>query len=289
MVRLMEDKMLIHEAFGEGATIEEAFANALRELNADENKDVKKDVLELPSKKVLGLFGGSPARVRVWYEEDSGESAVDFLKNVLVAMGAENVTVTPQEAEEGLTIKVECEDNSLLIGRHGDTLDALQYLTGLVANKGTEEYCRVSIDVGDYREKREKSLSGLARKLAFQVVKTGKSVTLEPMNPYERRIIHTTVQGIKGAKSSSIGEGADRKVVISLEEGFKPTGDRYHKGGRGGKYNNNRGGYKKDGGRRYPAKDKKYDAAEKPASTEPREPRSDLKGAFLYGKIESND
>lgn len=281
--------MLLHEAFGEGATIEEAFANALRELNADENIDVKKDVLELPSKKVLGLFGGSPARVRVWYEEDSQESALDFLKNVLIAMGAENVSVSQKESEEGLSIKVDCEDNSLLIGRHGDTLDALQYLTGLVANKGNEDYCRVSIDVGDYREKRERSLSGLARKLAYQVIKTGKSVTLEPMNPYERRIIHTTVQGIKGAKSSSIGEGADRKVVISLEEGFKPTGDRYNKGGRGGKYGN-RGGYgKKDGGRRYPARDKKPEPVERTAPAEPREPRSDLKGAFLYGKIESND
>ncbi|MBR5271889.1 MAG: protein jag [Clostridia bacterium] len=280
--------MLIHEAFGEGATIEEAFENALKELNADENKDVKKDVLELPSKKVLGLFGGSPARVRVWYEEQSSESAVDFLKNVLVAMGAENVNLTPEESEDGLNIKVECEDNSLLIGRHGDTLDALQYLTGLVANKGAEDYCRVSLDVGDYREKREKSLSGLARKLAFQVVKTGKSVTLEPMNPYERRIIHTTVQGIRGAKSSSIGEGADRKVVISLEDGFKPSGDRYNKGGRGGKYGN-RGGYNKKDGHRYPPRDKKYDVVEKSEPAEPREPRSDLKGAFLYGKIESND
>lgn len=279
--------MLIREAFGEGVTIEEAFEKALKELGADENKDVKKDVIELPSKKVLGLFGGSLAKVRVWYEESSEENAVEYLRTVLVAMGAENVKLSSEEIDGGIHITVECDDNSLIIGRHGDTLDALQYLTGLVLNKGSEEYRRVSIDTGSYREKREKSLSGFARKMAFQVTKTGKSVTLEPMNPYERRIIHTTVQGIKGAKSSSIGEGADRKVVISLEEGFKPTGDRYNRGGRG-RYSNNRGGYKKDSGNRY-NRNRKFDSVEKSASAElaeQREPRSDLNGAFLYGKID---
>ncbi len=277
--------MLIREAFGEGATIEEAFDKALKELGADETKDIQRQVIEMPAKKVLGLFGGSPAKVRVWFEESGEESALEYLKTILVAMGAENVQLSSEEVDGGIHITVDCDDNSLIIGRHGDTLDALQYLTGLVLNKGCEEYRRVSIDTGSYREKREKSLSGFARKMAFQVTKTGKSVTLEPMNPYERRIIHTTVQSIKGAKSSSIGEGADRKVVISLEEGFKPTGDRYHKGGRG-RYNNNRGGYKKDGGRRYPSKDRKFDYAEKAEATEPREPRSDLNGAFLYGKID---
>lgn len=275
--------MLIREAFGEGATIEEAFDKALKELNADESKDIQREVIEVPAKKVLGLFGGSPAKVRVWFEESSEENAVEYLRTILVAMGAEDVQLSSEENDGNFRISVDCKDNSLIIGRHGDTLDALQYLTGLVLNKGSENYRRVSIDTGSYREKREKSLSGYARKMAFQVTKTGKSVTLEPMNPYERRIIHTTVQGIKGAKSSSIGEGADRKVVISLEEGFKPTGDRYNKGGRG-RYQNNRGGYKKDG-RRYPAKDKKFDAPATEA-TEPREPRSDLNGAFLYGKID---
>lgn len=274
--------MLIREAFGEGATIEEAFEKALKELNADESKDIQREVIEVPSKKVLGLFGGSPAKVRVWFEESSEENAVEYLRTILVAMGAEDVQLSSEDVDGNFRISVDCKDNSLIIGRHGDTLDALQYLTGLVLNKGSENYRRVFIDTGSYREKREKSLSGYARKMAFQVTKTGKSVTLEPMNPYERRIIHTTVQGIKGAKSSSIGEGADRKVVISLEEGFKPTGDRYSKGGRG-RYQNNRGGYKKDG-RRYPAKDKKFDAPTE--AIEPREPRSDLNGAFLYGKID---
>ena len=275
--------MLIREAFGEGVTIEEAFDKALKELNADETKDIQREVIEMPAKKVLGLFGGSPAKVRVWFEENGVENAFEYLKTILVAMGAENVQLSSEEVDGGVHITVDCDDNSLIIGRHGDTLDALQYLTGLVLNKGCEEYRRVSIDTGSYREKREKSLSGFARKMAFQVTKTGKSVTLEPMNPYERRIIHTTVQGIKGAKSSSIGEGADRKVVISLEEGFKPTGDRYNKGGRG-RYNNNRGGYKKDGGRRYPSR--KFDSAPKTEASETREPRSDLNGAFLYGKID---
>ena len=280
--------MLIREAFGEGVTIEEAFEKALNELGADETKDVQREVIEMPAKKVLGIFGGSPAKVRVWYEESNEENAIEYLRTILVAMGLENVQLSSEEIDGGVHITVECEDNSLIIGRHGDTLDALQYLTGLVLNKGREEYCRVSIDTGSYREKREKSLSGFARKMAFQVTKTGKSVTLEPMNPYERRIIHTTVQGIKGAKSSSIGEGADRKVVISLEEGFKPTGDRYNRGGRG-RYGNNRGGYKKDGNRGGYKRDRRFDSVEKSEPAEQREPRSDLKGAFLYGKIESTE
>lgn len=126
------------------------------------------------------------------------------------------------------------QNHGAIIGRRGETLDALQYLTSLVANRGTEEYIRVSLNVGDYREKRDETLRGLARKSASQVLKYGRNVVLEPMNPYERRVIHTEIQEIEGVKSHSIGSDSDRRVVISLEEGVKPTHGGNQNRGRGG-------------------------------------------------------
>ena len=290
----MEEKNLLKEAIGVAATIDEARAMAIAELGADELADVKIEVIELPVKKTLGLFGGSPAKVRAYIETSPKDAALDYLKDVIAAMGIENANVTAQEVEGGLSVTVECDDNSILIGRHGDTLDALQYLAGLVANKDNDDdYYRVSINTGNYREKREKSLVGYARKTAIQVTKTGKSITLEPMNPYERRIIHTAVQGIRGAQSYSTGEGNDRKVVICLEEGFKPTGGNRDRNRRGGYNNRGKGGHNRgrSGG--------KYDRYDRKAGTENaenaegaeaesfREPKSDLKSAPLYGKIES--
>lgn len=110
----------------------------------------------------------------------------------------------------------------VLIGRRGETLDALQYLSGLVANRMEGEYFRITIDSGNYREKRERTLELLAKKLSSQVLKNGRSMTLEPMNPYERRIIHATVQNIDGVSSSSIGEEPNRRVVISSANSRRP-------------------------------------------------------------------
>ena len=272
---------MIKEAIATGATIDEAKENALAQLCADEGTDVKIEVLEMPEKKKFGLFGGSPAKVRAFYTVNPVESAAKFLTDVITLMGAEELVISPEEVEGGAVITVNCSDSSVVIGRHGDTLDALQYLTSLVVNKDTgDDYYRISLNTGSYREKREKSLSGYARKVAIGVTRTGKSVTLEPMNPYERRIIHTTVQGIKGATSHSVGEGADRKVVICLEEGFTPTGSRRS----GGKNFRSKGkqGYRR-GGRPYEKK------AAQSEETVQREPHSDLKSAPLYGKIESLD
>ena len=293
---------MIKEAIGTGATLDEAKEAALKALEAPEDADIKYEVLERPQKKVLGLFGGSPAKVKACYEyeevkADDFTAAKAYLNNILVNLGVNDAEIEIEADSEDVRINISCgDDYGSVIGRRGETLDAIQYLTRLVINRGSDEYRRVSINVGNYREKRENTLRALARKNAAKVRKYGRNVVLEPMNPYERRIIHTTVQEIEGVTSHSVGSDGDRKVVITLEEGVKPTGGSgygnrgrggYNKGGYGnrgrggygnrGGYNRGRGGYNND-----------RNSASSESSVPDRAPRSDSAGASLYGKIEIN-
>ncbi len=233
------------ETIQEAATLEEAKANAAAELGVPA-EDLQIEVLQEPQKRAFGLFGGQPARIRaVWEQPDVTPSARadEYLAGVLEAMGAKDTTITVQEKEGGCTLTLEGEHLGFVIGRHGDTLDALQYLTGLAANRVNNEYYRVTVDIGDYRQKREQSLAGLARKSASQAARTGRKISLEPMNPYERRIIHTSVQDIKGATSWSVGKEPNRYVIIGPSDD-NPAKNRKPKSGnnrgRGGKSRNNR-------------------------------------------------
>ena len=283
---------MIKEAFGTGSTIDEAKEAALKELNAPEDADVKYDVIEMPKAKVFGLFGGSPAKMRAYYEiedevvVDSNETfakAKDYILTILKSLGIDEAEIEIEADDEDVRISISCgDDYGSVIGRRGETLDAIQYLTRLVINRGSEEYKRVSINVGNYREKRENTLRALARKNAAKVRKYGRNVVLEPMNPYERRIIHTTVQDIEGVTSHSVGSDGDRKVVITLEEGVKPTNGGGYNRGRGGYNKGGRGGYR-NGGNRGGYRREDSDASSAPA----RAPRSDSAGS-LYGKIEVN-
>ncbi len=277
-------KSLIKDAIGTGSSIEEARAAAEKALAAPEDVEVKFEVLAQPAKKILGLFGGSDAQVKAYYEyeEDKFAKVKAYLDTILVNLGIENAEITVEvENGEDVRISISCgDDYGSVIGRRGETLDAIQYLTRLVLNRETDEYKHVSINVGNYREKREATLRSLAKKNAAKVRKYGRNVVLEPMNPYERRIIHTTIQEIEGVTSHSVGSDDDRKVVITLEEGVNPTngGSGYNNRGRGGY---NKGGYNKGRGNRSYNRDS---APSAPA----REPRSDAEGATLYGKIEIN-
>lgn len=277
---------MIKEAFGTGATLEEAKNAALIALEAPADADIKYDVIERPKAKVLGIFGGSPAKMRAYYEfeEDPFAKAKAYILNILSNLGIENAEISVEADEEDVRFSINCgEDYGSVIGRRGETLDSIQYLTRLVVNRGSENYKRVSINVGNYREKRENTLRSLAHKNAAKVKKYGRNVVLEPMNPYERRIIHTTIQEIEGVTSHSVGSDSDRKVVITLEEGFKPThSGGYNNRGKGG-YNKggNRGGYRGNRGGR------SYNNSES-SSAPSRAPRSDSAGASLYGKIEVN-
>lgn len=169
------------------------------------------------------------------------EKAAAYVSEILTAMGIAEFTLTPRYYEENVRLQLSGEQIGGVIGRRGETLDAIQYLASLVANRGEGEYIRLSIDSGNYREKRARTLEALARKLANQAVRTGRSITLEPMNPYERRIIHGAVSTVKGATSSSTGVEPNRRVVISST--VPPTGGRdgSRSGGRGRNNNNRRG------------------------------------------------
>ncbi|MBQ3004347.1 MAG: KH domain-containing protein [Clostridia bacterium] len=257
---------MIREAFGTADTIEEAKEIAVANLAAPEDVDVTTEIVALPEKKILGLFGGSPAKVRAFYEYEEApyQYATDYLKEILEGLGMEVNSIDVKEDEENVVrFSIDCGDNyGIVVGRRGETLDSIQYLLRLVVNKNSDDYKRVSVNVGSYREKREGTLQNVAKKVADKVKKYGRRETLEPMNPYERRIIHTTIQGIEGVTSRSVGMGDSRRVVIELEEGFKPL--------RPSRRNDNR----------------RYNNNNNTTPAEPRERRSDFEGSSLYGKIE---
>ena len=142
--------------------------------------------------------------------------AISYLNSVLGFLGCSDIKIKVAEKENAALIELDGEGLGTVIGHRGETLDAIQYLTGLAANNGGGYY-KVALNIGNYREKREESLVSLAKRVSAQVLKTGRNRSLEPMNPYERRIIHTTVQGIEGVTSNSFGEGNSRRVVISVE------------------------------------------------------------------------
>lgn len=206
------------EVIANGKTVDEAIRSACRKLNTERER-VEVEILELPSKRLLGFLGASGAKVKVTYEETVEERAEKYLKNVLDKMELGSVLIDNIENDEGITFDLKGDGLGVIIGHRGETLDAVQYLVSLVANRGEEKYKRITIDTGDYREKREKTLTLLARRIAQNAVKTRRSTTLEPMNPYERRIIHTAVQEVRGAASWSVGEDPNRRVVIGVENG----------------------------------------------------------------------
>ena len=271
---------MIFEKIGTGATIPEAVENAKAALNAPEDVDVQYEVLRQPQKKTLGLFGGHPAEVRVFYELPDEEKARTYLKAIIEGMGINEYSIEREENDKDIVYNISCEeDYGILIGRRGETLDAIQYLVRLTAKKSGDEAdgARISVNVGNYREKRAENLRALAAKHAKTVLKYGRNVALEPMNPYERRIIHTAIQEIEGVTSHSVGYDSDRKVIISLEEGVKPTHG-------GGNYNNRRGGNR--GGNRGGRGGYNRNGDRNNASSAPtRAPRKDSEGS-LYGRIE---
>ena len=282
---------MVREAIATGETVEQAFENACVQLGV-ETVEAEFEVLELPEKKKLGLFGGKPAKVRAYIQSSPAQAAADYLQDLLQKMGLENVEISIHEekneegTQNGALLTLSGDDIGFVIGHRGKTLDALQYLAGLVANHVDEGYYRITLDIGNYREKRKETLEALGKKIALKAVKIGRNYPLEPMNPYERRIIHTAVQEVEGAKSWSEGEDIARHVVIGPVDGERPQrrggynnrGPR-RSGGRSG-YNNNRdrGGYRRDRNDR-----------PRPTRTEneaPARPKVDSGSTALYGRIE---
>ena len=280
---------MIKEAIKEAETIEEAKALALEELGISEDK-AQFEVLIQPEKKKFGLFGGSLAKVKVFYEETPTDIAKAYLTDVLTKLGVTNVIIEANETEDGAEFDVNGDDIGFIIGHRGETLDALQYLTGLVVNHINDEYFRVIINIGNYREKREQTLEILGRKLAFKACKTGEKVSLEPMNPYERRIIHTAVQKVRGATSWSEGENLQRHVVIG------PDRKKQSYGNKNGRYNSGYGNRNSNQPRRrsgdYQRREYTDEQQRHPDdsvfSTFESEHLEEAPTTSLYGKIEIN-
>ena len=269
---------MLREAVAQGATVEVAFANACQELGVD-TTEAEFEILEMPTKKTFGLFGGSPAKVRAYIEEndDPAQAAADYLKAVLRELGLPEVEIGISREESGAALSLSGEDIGFIIGHRGETLDSLQYLASLVANHVESSYYRITLDVGNYREKRKETLEALGKKMALRAVKYGRNNALEPMNPYERRIIHTAVQTVEGAKSWSEGEDIRRHVVIGPEGGERTQ-----------RYNNRRGD-RRDGGRRGNGRGYGDRRSSSAPNNAPRAegPKSDAPDMPIYGKIEA--
>lgn len=254
------------------------------EKPARPEKPVKTEKPE-KSEKPRAIEEEKPAPVEIEPTEEvraKVEKAAAYVTEILKAMGLTDFTLTPRYYEENVRLQLAGEQIGGVIGRRGETLDAIQYLASLVANRGEGEYIRLSIDSGNYREKRARTLEALARKLANQAVRTGRSITLEPMNPYERRIIHSKISEIEGVTSKSVGEDPYRKVVVSSTTGRRSGGNR---GGRGGQ---NRGG-KRPYRERKPEdfQRKNLDSMKTSFERDYKKPKpEDELNAGLYGKIE---
>ena len=212
-----------------GKTVEEAVSKAVAALGAPSAEAITYTVLEEPKKGFLG-FGATPAKINAVYRAKGAAAALELVRNLVKGMELDVSVVLEESDDENKLIRVEGESAGALIGHHGDTLDSLQYLANLAANKKVvgekRDYCRVTIDANNYRAKREETLRALARRKAEQVLRYKKSVMLEPMNPYERRIIHSEVQGIEGVATNSIGSENNRKVVMYLDTEATATASR---------------------------------------------------------------
>jgi len=200
-----------------GKTVEDAISAGLQELGIERDK-VKIEILEVPTKKGLfGILGTSLARVRVSYEDNPGDLACDFIKEICRCMNVEADYQVSQRNEHWY-VDITGTELGILIGRRGDTLEALQYLTNLAVARKLAERVRIIVDVEGYRQRREETLVRLAQRLADKVKRTGTRVVLEPMNPHERRIIHTALQEDLRILTFSEGEDLNRRVVISLKK-----------------------------------------------------------------------
>jgi spoIIIJ-associated protein len=200
-------------------TVEEAVEEALGRLDATRDQ-VRISVLEEPRRGWFGLFGARPAKVeveRIAPPVNPVEQGLRFLKEVLSTMGL-SVEVEVREEPEAVTFDLRGDQLGLIIGRRGQTLDALQYLVNIVANRGAETRHRFILDAGGFRERRRKTLQDLADRLARQVLRTGKEVKLEPMSPADRKVIHTRIQTVEGLTTYSEGEEPDRRVIIAPEK-----------------------------------------------------------------------
>ena len=200
-------------------TADEALTNAIIQMETTSDQ-VEYEVVEEEKSGILGLFS-KPAVIRVRKKENTVDKVRNFLDKTFKAMNLQvEIQIDFDEEEKIINIDLKGEDMGMLIGKRGQTLDSLQYLTSLIANKNSDEYIKIKIDTENYRQRRKETIENLARNVASKVKKTGRPAFLEPMNPYERRIIHAELQGDKYVDTHSEGEEPHRKVVVTLNKEF---------------------------------------------------------------------
>lgn len=260
-----------------GKTTEDAVEEGLRQLGL-KREDVDVEVLDLGKRK---LFGSKPAQVRLTVKEKltDGERAVRFLEGLLPLIGDEDVSPVLRDEGEKIVIELVTDSAKGVIGRRGEIIDAVQTLAGAVANTGRKDYKRVVVDCENYREAREETLRRVAKKLAAKAVSRGKRMRLEPMNPYERRIIHSALADDPDVTTKSEGEEPARYVVIlpknarPYQKNYEGRGDRNERGGSRGRFNRDRNdrsrGDRNERGSRYGER-KPYPKRELPAEGTPQ-------------------
>ena len=217
---------MLREEIGCGRTVEAAIADGAQKLGVDASR-IEYEIIEAPKKGFLG-FGEAPAKVKVFVEIGPEQTALDYLNGIMDVMGMKNTRASlgrELNSEGGKVIRIDGEDAGLLIGRHGETLDALQYLSNLALNaeldKTGEECPKVTVDIEGYRARREETLRNLAKRTADKVKRFKRSIALDPMTPYERRIIHSALQNDSLVTTASVGSDENRKVVIHYVGGQK--------------------------------------------------------------------
>ncbi len=309
-------------------TVDEAKALAAAEYGVSVD-EIDFEILEQPKKSLFGTKGEAklnavynppvqaaqeePAEEEaapVSYEEDEAEgelpadfsiessakvkTAIQYLTDVLHALGLDGFTITPIRKDNNVVLDISGDKLGVVIGRRGETLDSLQYLTILASNRTEESYCRISVDCNGYREKRRETLENLAKRTSAKVIKQGRKVALEPMNPYERRIIHSCVAEIEGVSSHSTGVEPYRKVVIYADKPKYDNRRRRERSSEGGDARSIRN-YKSSGGfstsfeREY--KRRSYEPDESSTNNAgagefSKETVDTERNATLYGKIE---
>ncbi len=215
-------------------TVEEAKEAAAAELGVAMEK-ITFSIIEEPKKGLFGKTKGE-ARVEAVYEETKTDLAYKYIESILKKMNLENIRISAENSDDGAKFEVTADGFDEIIGKKGELLDALQYLASLACNKIDRDYFRVSLDSNGFRDRRKQQLEELTRKIAANVKKNGRTSALEPMNPYERRIVHATASEIEGVTSKSVGVEPYRKVLISsTERRERKNDDRRGSGRKGGR------------------------------------------------------
>ena len=198
----------------EGKTVQEAVMNAALKLGIP-SSDLEYEVVDEGNKGFLGIFNVKPAIIEVIQKESLVDITKEYLDELFEAMGIKTVCdIQFDEENNKMDIDLSGDNMGILIGKRGQTLDSLQYLISLFVNKNSENYVKVQLDTENYRERRKKTLENLARNIAYKVKRSRRSVSLEPMNPYERRIIHSALQNDRYVATKSEGDEPYRHVVV---------------------------------------------------------------------------